>query len=128
MNRALKALVTTLLISLALLAPGCFGVDVRAPYGPDVMILPPDAPVEVSVRYQRWYALWGIFPLNETDNPRDIVAREKLVEVRVATEDAVDDMASGFFFTFVFPNALGIILPQTVIVQGNRAPDPVGTD
>ena len=99
--------------------PGCFGVDVSAPYGPDVRILSRDEPVEVSRRYQKWFAIWGIFPLSGAD-PRQIIAEEQLVSARVYTEDSVEDIISGLIYVFFFP--AGIILPQTVVVEGNRVP------
>lgn len=114
----LSNLVSTLLLALSLSA--CFKVPVMAPYGPDIKILPREAPVEVTRRYQKWFAIWGIFPLDATSNPADIIAREKLVEVRVYTEDAIEDAISGFFYVILFP--AGIILPQTIVVEGNRAP------
>jgi hypothetical protein len=98
----------------------CFTVEGVAPHGPDVVLIPGDEPVEVARRYQKWYAIWGIFDLTPSANPRDIIKREELVEVRVYTEDAVEDAISGFFYTLLFP--AGIILPQTVVVEGNRAP------
>lgn len=109
-----------LLFCALIVTSGCFGVHGVAPYGPDVRVLPPGTPVEVSRRYQKWYALWGMLPLSDGDHPRDIIAREKLVEVRVAMEDSVEDIVSGIIYFFVFP--IGIIVPQTIIVEGNRAP------
>jgi hypothetical protein len=98
---------------------GCFAVQINAPYGPDVRVLPPDVPVEVTRRYQKWYAIWGIFPLSDND-PREIIARERLVEARVSTADSVEDILSGIAYTLLFP--AGIIVPQTVVVEGNRVP------
>ena len=110
----------SLSLILILSITACFQVPIDAPYGPDVKLLSRDVPVEVTRRYQKWYAVWGIFPLDPSSNPADIIAREKLVEVRVYTEDAIEDAISGFFFTILFP--AGIILPQTIVVEGNRAP------
>lgn len=70
-----------LLLAFSLTA--CFRVPMEAPYGPDVKILARDEPVEVTRRYQKWYAIWGIFPLDPSSNPADIVAREHLVEARI---------------------------------------------
>ncbi len=111
-----KALLLVLIVTVT----GCFKVQVQAQYGPDVKLLPRDVPVEVTRRYQKWYAIWGIFPLDETSNPADIIAREKLTEVRVYTEDSIEDAISGFFYVLLFPT--GILLPQTIVVEGNRAP------
>ncbi len=117
---ALRAISVLFLVSLVLLQVGCFAIKGQAPVGPDVKLLPPNTPVEKTVRYQKWFAAWGIFPLSESDRPEDIIAREKLVEARVLTEDSVEDLFSGIVFVLVFP--VGIILPQTVIVEGNRTP------
>jgi len=111
----------TFTIACALLTvPGCFTVRTQAPYGLEVKVLPADVPVEVSRKYQKWYALWGIVPLSETSDPRDIILREKLVEVRVATENALEDTVSNAFFFILFK--LGLIIPQSIRVEGNRAP------
>lgn len=99
---------------------GCFTVRTQAPYGLDVKVLPPNVPVEVTRKYQKWYAVWGIVPISETSDPRDIILREKLVEVRVATENALEDTVSNAFFFLLFE--LGFIIPQTIRVEGNRAP------
>ena len=100
------------------LVSGCFAVEAHAPYGPDVTLLPRGVPVEVTRRYQKWYAIWGIFPLSSRE-PKDVIAEEQLVEVRVYTEDSVEDAISGLFYGFFYPT--GIIIPQTVVVEGNRA-------
>lgn len=117
MNRQIKGLVIAV---LTFCMTGCFQVAIEAPYGPDVKVLPRDVPVEITRRYQKWYAIWGIFPLDPSSNPADIIEREKLVEARVYTEDAIEDVISGFFYTILFP--AGIVLPQTIVVEGNRAP------
>ncbi len=105
-----------LLLTLSLTA--CFTVPIDAPYGKNIKILPSDVPVEVTKRYQRWYALWGIFPLTMSDTPAEVIARENLSEVRVYTEDSIDDAISGFFYVIVFP--MGMLVPQTVVIEGNR--------
>ena len=84
--------------SKLLSATGCFTVPMEAPYGPDVKILPPDEPVEISRRYQKWYAIWGVFELTAGSDPRHVIDEEELVEVRVYTEDSIEDIISGFFF------------------------------
>lgn len=109
----------TAVLAVAFLSAGCFVVEVNAPYGPDVRVLPPDVPVEVTRRYQKWYAIWGIFPLSAND-PSDIIAKERLVEARVFTQDSVEDVISGIAYFLLFP--AGIIVPQTIVVEGNRVP------
>ncbi|HEY8038052.1 MAG TPA: hypothetical protein VIF37_20960 [Methylobacter sp.] len=118
-NWVSRFLTLFLIVSLS----ACFQVNMEAPYGPDVKVLPKDVPVEVTRRYQKWYAIWGIFELGPTSNPADIIAREKLVEARVYTEDSVEDVISGIFYVLLFP--IGILLPQTIVVEGNRLPRSV---
>jgi len=112
-------IVRSFLILSLLSLSACFSVPINAPSGQDVQILPAGTPVEVTVRYQKWYALWGVFPLTPSDNVAEIIAREKLVEVRVYTEDSIEDAISGFFYILLFPT--GIIVPQTIVVEGNRS-------
>jgi hypothetical protein len=108
------------LLAVAAVASGCFTVHAEAPYLPhDVRLLPQGEPVEVTRRYQKWYAIWGIFPMAGPD-PAEVIHDEGLVEARVYTEDAIEDVVSGFFYTLMFP--AGIILPQTIVVEGNRRP------
>lgn len=90
-------IVRSFLILSLLSLSACFSVPINAPSGQDVQILPAGTPVEVTVRYQKWYALWGIFPLTPSDSVAAIIEREKLVEVRVYTEDSIEDAISGFF-------------------------------
>ena len=113
-------LVGLLIISLVMILPGCFSVPIDAPYGQNVRVLPANKPVEVTYRYQKWYALWGLFPLTPSDTPKEIIAREGLSEVRVYTEDSIEDAISGIFYVLVFPT--GIIVPQTIVIEGNRRP------
>jgi hypothetical protein len=53
---------------------------------------------------------------NQTVLSTLISAGEKLVEVRVYTEDSIEDAISGFFYVLLFP--AGIIVPQTIVVEG----------
>ncbi|NOR80225.1 MAG: hypothetical protein GQ529_05235 [Methyloprofundus sp.] len=106
-----------LLVFLMLSLTACFSVPLDAPYGQDVKLLPAGAPVEVTKRYQKWYAIWGIFPLTMSDYPAEVIAREGLSEVRVYTEDTIEDAFSGFFYVMLMPTG---ILPQTIVIEGNR--------
>jgi hypothetical protein len=108
-----------LIAFLVPLLAGCFSMDIQAPYGSKVKLLPPGVPVEVTRRQQKWFAIWGVFPLGGKD-VREIIAEERLVEARVYTEDSVEDAIAGFFYMLLFPT--GIIVPQTYVVEGNRAP------
>lgn len=99
-------------------APGCFVVRADAPPPPPhVRLLAADAPVEVSRKYQKWYAAWGLFPLSPADEPAYIIESEKLVEARILQQDSLEDIVAGFIFTVVFS---GAILPQSIIIEGNR--------
>jgi len=98
---------------------GCFSVSAQAPYGAKVKLLPPDVPVEVSRKNQKWFILFGIIPLTPADSPRDIIEREHLTEVRVIVEDTFRDVLAGAIITIL---TIGIISPTTVTVEGNRAP------
>ena len=111
---------TSVCLALLTVAPGCFIVQGKVPHGANVNLLPAGVPVEFTYRYQKWYAAWGIFPLSAGDTPAEIIAREKLVEARVLTEDSFEDFFSGIIFTFLFPT--GIVLSQTIVVEGNREP------
>lgn len=106
------------IILLTLSLTACFTVPINAPYGRNIKILPPDVPVEVTKRYQKWYALWGTFPLTTSDTPAEVIERENLSEVRVYTEDSIDDALAGFFYVIVFPT--GMMVPQTIVIEGNR--------
>ena len=103
------------LLTLSLTA--CFSVPLDAPYGKDVKLLPAGTPVEVTKRYQKWYAIWGIFPLTMSDYPAEVIAREDLSEVRIYTEDTVEDALSGFVYIILMPTG---ILPQSIVIEGNR--------
>ena len=103
------------LLTLSLTA--CFSVPLDAPYGKDVKLLPAGTPVEVTKRYQKWYAIWGIFPLTMSDSPAEVIAREDLSEVRIYTEDTVEDALSGFVYIILMPTG---ILPQSIVIEGNR--------
>jgi len=105
------------LVLLMLSLNACFSVPLEAPYGHDVKILPQGTPVEFTQRVQKWYSIWGIFPLTVSDYPSEIIAREGLVEVRIYTEDSLEDAFSGFVYVMLIPAG---ILPQTIVIEGNR--------
>ena len=78
-----------------------------------------DAEVECTRKYQRWFIFFGLVPLTPIDVPREIIEDEKLVEVRVIAEDNWKDVVLGAAIAVI---TVGIFSPQTVIVEGNRAP------
>ena len=106
-----------ILILLMLSLSGCFSVPLEAPYGQNVKLLPAGTPVEVTIRYQKWYAIWGIFPLTMSDYPAEVIAREGLVEARIYTEDSIEDALAGFVYVMLIPAG---ILPQSIVIEGNR--------
>ncbi|MDX2169259.1 MAG: hypothetical protein SF182_19470 [Deltaproteobacteria bacterium] len=121
MSRARRSAGAVLLAALTTCS-GCFVMRCDAPPPPPhVRLLSEDAPVEFSRKYQKWYAAWGLFPLTPADDPKYIIEHERLVEARILQQDSTEDLFAGFIFTYMF---VGVILPQSVIVEGNRAPHP----
>ncbi len=115
--RKARALAPAILLVLA----GCFHVELVAPHGMDVVLLPGGAPVEVEREWRTWFVVWGYSPLDNT-MPEEVIRREGLTEVRVITEDNVPDALHAILYTILLP--IGLV-PQTLILQGNRKPpDP----
>jgi hypothetical protein len=100
----------------ALLLAGCTHVVAASPYGHEVHLLGRDDATSVRRQWRAWFALWGIVRLAGKD-PADVVRDEALCEVRVRIEDNVPDAIIGLIYTMAEP--IGIV-PQTVIVEGNR--------
>jgi hypothetical protein len=105
-------------LSLSLLTAGCFTIPTYAPHGASVKILPPDQPAQVRREYRTWFMLGGLVPLDNT-MPAEIIAREKLTEVRVIVKDTLQDAGIAAFYSFLVPI---LIIPQTIVIEGNRAP------
>jgi hypothetical protein len=115
---------SALLLAALFACSGCFVMRCDAPPPPPgVRLLSETAPVEFSRKYQKWYAAWGLFPLTPADDPKYIIANEKLVEARILQQDSTEDLFAGFIFTYMF---VGVILPQSVIVEGNRVETAYG--
>ena len=82
-------------------------------------LLPPDAPVEVSRKYQTFYYAWGLFPMSQSDQAMYIIEQERLVEARVVQGGS----SRGSSPASSVPIAIsGFILPQNITVEGNRTP------
>lgn len=113
--KSLAILCAVVLLTTQLSA--CFNTDLVAPENTEVTILTADAPAEFRAEYKNVYLLGGILPI-WTVQPEEYITREKLVEVRVQTEDTVSDGVITFITALIF---LGLF-PQTVVVEGNRAP------
>jgi len=94
---------------------GCFRTDLIAPENHQVRVLATTAPTKFHTEYKNWYLLGGLLPIYTTQ-PEEIIAREKLTEVRVQTEDTVSDGVITFFSALIF---IGLF-PQTVVVEGNK--------
>lgn len=119
-----RALHGLLIACTALLAQGCFTIPTYAPYGEPVRLLAPDEPAEVRRVYRTWFILGGLIPLDNT-MPGEIIAREKLTEARIIVEDTVQDAGVAIITTILLPL---FILPQTIVIEGNRTPHQAAAD
>lgn len=110
-NATLRLIFATLVA--ALFATGCFTTQLAVPYGQSATLLPEGAPASYHKEWKNWYALWGMYPIADTQ-PEVIIRDEKLRQVRVRTQDKIEDSIIAFF--------LGpfSILPQSVALDGNR--------
>ena len=105
---------------IPILCSGCFTVHTHARYGRDIKLLSPEDPVTVTRTYRAWFALWGLVPLHDKE-PDEIIAHERLTEVRVTVKDVIPDAIIGLIHTVALGN-IGI-LAQTIVIEGNRAPE-----
>ena len=103
-------------VSLALLT-ACTHVTIAAPHDRNVRLMPAGEPAKVRRQYRAWFAVWGLFRVSGKD-PVDVIRDEGLCEARVRVEDNIPDAFIGVLYTIVEP--IGII-PQSIIVEGNRA-------
>lgn len=105
---------------LAATTSGCFHVRAEAPPIPEnIRLLPADAPVQVSRKYQMFYYAWGWFPMSQADQVKYIIEQEQLVEARVVHGGQLQGIIAGFLGATVIG---GFVLPQNVAVEGNRTP------
>jgi hypothetical protein len=106
--------------ALAVTASGCFHIRAAAPPLPArVRLLPPDAPAEVSRKYQTFYYAWGLFPMNQADQVQYIIEQEHLVEARVVQGGQLQGILAGFIGAMAIG---GFVLPQNLAIEGNRTP------
>jgi len=103
------------LVFLALMLTGCFITDLTAPRGKSVRIMSQNEPAAFRDEHKDFYLLYGVLPLWRT-KPEEIIEREGLAEVRVQTEDTVSDAVINLITGL-------IVFPQTVVVEGNYAPE-----
>ena len=119
-SRRRRIVAALLAAALGATATGCFHIRAAGPPLPArVRLLPPDAPVEVSRKYQTYYYAWGLFPMNQADQVQYIIEQEHLVEARVVQGGQLQGIIAGFFGA-IFIN--GFVLPQNIAVEGNRTP------
>jgi hypothetical protein len=103
--------------AVALGLTGCAHVDVVAPHGQTVYLLPAQAPVSVERHWRTWFLVWGYSPLDNT-MPAEYIQREQLAEVRVIVEDnALDALHSMLYNVFITSG----LVPQTIILQGSHS-------
>ena len=105
-----KVFLISLLSSVML--TGCLNTDLVAPENNKVRVLGANEAVRYHKQYRNWYILYGAVPLY-TVQPEELIAEQKLTEVRVQTEDTIMDGVITFFTSAL------TILPQTVVVEGN---------
>jgi hypothetical protein len=111
-------------IMIAVLTIGSFGcahVSVVAPYGQEVYLVSSEEKLPVERRWRTWYLVWGLSPLDNT-MPVEYIQREQLNEVRVVVEDNIPDALHAILYNVAI--SVGLI-PQTIIVEGNRLPSKV---
>ena len=119
-SRRYRAFAALLAIALGGTATGCFHIRAAAPPLPaHVRLLPPDAPVEVTRKYQTFYYAWGLFPMNQADQVQYIIEQEHLVEARVIQGGQWQGILAGFVGAIAIS---GFVLPQNIAIEGNRTP------
>jgi hypothetical protein len=107
-----------LLLPALLLLGGCFSTELYAPHGADVYLMSATTPTTVQRQWRTWFVVYGAARLDNT-MPAETIAREHLTELRVIVEDNIPDAFIGLLYSILVP--IGI-LPQTLVVSGNRAP------
>ena len=97
-----------------LLLTACFTTRLEAPPGKDVRIMAAGERATFHKEYKDWYLFSDLLPISRT-NMADLIAKERLVEVRVQTEDRVADG----IITLVTEELLLGLFPQTIVIEGN---------
>lgn len=103
------------LLALLVCGSGCYTVDVVAPRGEAIELLPASAKVDMSRQWRAWYAGFGLIPMDPT-MPREEIIREKLTRVRVDVVDTVPDAFIGLLYNVIIPIGLGV---QSMRVSGS---------
>ena len=123
----MKLKVEIILAGLALGLIGCAHVVIVAPHGQEVYLVSSQDTVQVERRWRTWFLAYGLTPFDNT-MPAEYIQREQLTEVRIIVEDTVPDAFHSILYNVIIPFGL---MPQTVVVQGNRSaacatpPEPV---
>jgi hypothetical protein len=97
-----------------LLLTACFTTRLEAPPGKDVRIMAAEERATFHKEYKDWYLFSGLLPISRT-NIAELIAKERLAEVRVETEDRVADGV----ITLVTQELLLGLFPQTIVIEGN---------
>lgn len=97
-----------------LLLTACFTTRLDAPEGRAIRIMAAEERATFHKEYKDWYLLSGLLPIWRT-NIADLIAQERLVEVRVQTEDRVSDGV----ITLISQELLLGLFPQTIVIEGN---------
>lgn len=107
--------IITLTLFLLMLS-GCFTTTLVAPENRPVRIMAQNEKAHYQTEFKDWYLFAGILPIYRHDLA-ELIKEEKLVEVRVRTEDRISDG----IITFA-SDVLGLLLPifpQSIVVEGN---------
>jgi hypothetical protein len=106
---------------LVMTCTGCFTVKVTAPPGQEVYLVAPEKPFQSQRQWRAWYGIYGLTPMDNT-MPVDVMKRENFSEVQVVVKDTIPDALISIFYNVVAP--IGIV-PQTIVIEGNRPPPSV---
>lgn len=94
---------------------GCFTTTLSAPEHTPVRIMAESEKAAYHNEYKDWYLLGGLIPIYRHNIP-ELIGEQKLVEVRVRTEDRFSDGVITFLTDYIIP-----LFPQTIVVEGNTA-------
>jgi len=90
------------LLILTSLLTGCFTTTLSAPDHMPVRIMAEAEKAAYKNEYKDWYLLGGLLPIYRHDIP-ELIRQEKLVEVRVRTEDRISDGVITFLTDYIIP-------------------------
>lgn len=102
----------------SLMLNGCFTTSLVAPENASIRIMAEKEKAHYQTEIKDWYILAGLVPIYRHDLAA-LIKEEKLVEIRVRTEDRISDGLITFaseMLAFIFP-----VFPQSLVVEGNTA-------